>query len=139
MDAQQILADFRQDTADLTSTRQRPGWLEFSLPYSTITSKFVRVYVRHQGATGHYILSECGDLAEDEYEVSEDNDSPLPYLRAQELLERGNYPRVYCEADTFYWRVTNAEMLTSAMHDMAEFIQLAVNLAAFQQQRQLTA
>lgn len=133
MDAQDILQAWRKDSAELASTKGRVGWIELTLPFSTLTDKFVRVYIKH-GAVGDYIISDNGDLHNDEYEVGEyDSPSSQPYQQAQALVQAGHYENIKQEGEGFYWRVTNPDLLTSALFDMAQFIQLSVNVAALHQ------
>lgn len=133
MEALDLLTEWRNDAAKLCSVKDRLGWIEITLPYSTLTDMFIRVYARVD-ADGRFTVSDLADLSNDEYDVR-DNLSAQPFLRAQELLDRGHYSNIYKSGVSFVIAVKSKDMLTSALHDMAEFIQLSVNTAVLHEQR----
>jgi hypothetical protein len=131
MESQQVLQAWRADLAHLCSVKERVGWLEVQTPLSTITNAFVRVFVRHQEHSDTYIVSDNGDLSENEYEVG-DEDYPLQGLVAcgRSLLGAGHFDTIKQEGEIFCGRAKGFKMLTSAIFEMAQFIQLTVNMAA---------
>lgn len=121
-----LLALWRTAADALTTARVSNLWVEISLPLSTLSSKFVRVFVQANG-DGTFLLSDLCDLTEDNYEVGDDNRA---FAAALDLTGR----RVasgdcYCQSGAVFCRVASEEVLSARLFDLAQLLQLSVNLA----------
>ena len=131
MTAQDILNAWNRDAKAITTIQSRPDrWFQVTLPFSTLSDKLISIYVRKEFA-GWFTISDHRDLINDAYEVR-DNESALPFMQANDLLGRGHFANINEAGGVFTRRVDHLQMLSSAMFDFAQFIQLAVNLAVLQ-------
>lgn len=126
MSTEELLATWQADVAALASARMNGVWVEMTLPLSTLSSKFIRVFVQDNG-DGTYLLSDLCDLSEDTYEVGENRRA---FYAAIDLTERKvTADGCYCQSGAVFCRVPQAELLTARLFDMAQLLQLVVNLA----------
>jgi hypothetical protein len=126
MSPKELLALWRTAAECLTTARMSGLWVEITLPLSTLSSKFVRVFVQTND-DGTFLLSDLCDLTEDSYEVGDDNRA---FAAALDLTGRkvasGD---CYCQSGAVFCRVPSEELLTSRLFDLAQLLQLSVNLA----------
>jgi hypothetical protein len=123
-----VIQAWKDDTFKLISTRRRADdVLEITLPYSTLTDKFVRLFI-DEPTIGNYLISDGGDLHSDEYETTAELEVSGPFLQGKELLAKQAWAGIKQEGEAFVCK-TDLRQLTAKMFDMAEFIQLSVNLA----------
>lgn len=128
MEANELTALFSGDSAKLIAVRSfMPEWLEVTLPYSVLSDCFVRVFVRDNGL-GQFTITDNADLWDDEYGTTAERDVSGPFLQAKELLAKNRFSCIR-EERGFFSLTANRKMLTASMLDMAQFIQLSVNLA----------
>lgn len=132
MSTEEILASWQTDVAALASARMSGVWVEITLPFSTLSSKFIRVFVQVNG-DGTYLLSDLCDLTKDTYEVGEERKA---FYAAIDLTERKVTPGgCYCQSGAVFCRVPQAELLGARLFDMAQLLQLVVNLAVLAGER----
>lgn len=126
MSTEEVLARWQADVAQLASVRMNGVWVEITLPFSTLTSKFIRVFVQAND-DGTYLLSDLCDLSNDTYEVGEERRA---FYAAIDLTERKvSDGGCYCQSGAVFCRVPQAELLTARLFDLAQLLQLVVNLA----------
>ena len=131
MNATELLARWQADAAQLASARLNGVWQEITLPYSTLSSKFVRVFVQ-ANSDGSFLLSDLCDLTQDTYEVG---DELTAFHAAIDLTERKVAPGgCYCQSGAVFCRVKNIDVLTAHLFDVAQLLQLVVNLAVLAKQ-----
>lgn len=97
------------------------------MPMATLTDRFVRVFVRQVGVDS-FLLSDCGDLYNDEYDTTAELGVSSGFDQAQMLLAKQCGGRIRQDGESFVCE-SPLQLLTSFLFDMAQFIQLAVNLA----------
>lgn len=113
-------------SAMITHRFRADGAVEFSLPYSTLTDKFASVFLQPTGTEQQpgWLVTDGGRLYDGDYEVK----ACVEFHTAALACGVG----YYIGKKVFGLPVTDRKLLTSALFDMAQFIQLAVNLAYLQ-------
>ena len=127
MESAQILEQWQQDVAKLTSMKHGGNCTELSLPFSTLTDKFVRVFVIE--LADEWLVTDMGDLAQDMYGFEGHRLNPA-YDLATRIMGSEVHPTMQATGGELFARVKSAEMLTAAVFDFAQFVQLCVNTTA---------
>lgn len=131
MTADELLHLWQTDLAALSSARVADQWLELSLPLSTLTSKFVRVFVQVT-TSGNLLLCDLCDLTQDTYEVG---NTLTAFEAAIDLTQRRpEYANFFCQSGAVFSRLEQPEQLTSRLFDFGQLLQLVVNLAVLAQE-----
>ncbi|GAB3303562.1 hypothetical protein [Hymenobacter tenuis] len=119
----EILNEFRADMRACTSSKQHPkGVTEVITPFSTLSDNFVSVFV--EPTAEGWRVTDGGYLAEQAYA----DDDLRAYSRAIDFVE-DEETAIRQDKEVFYQQVTDPAQLTSVMFDMAQFVQLMVNLS----------
>jgi hypothetical protein len=123
MKAMTVIDDLRAQLAAMITYKITDYAVDITLPYSTLSSKFVAVFVQGIGDEGapEWIVSDGGYLYSGEYEVPASSQFHVAALAVGIGFHE--------EVSEFRTVVTDRKMLTSAVFDMAQFIQLAANLS----------
>lgn len=124
MEPTEIINRLRADYAALITSKERGEMVEISTPHATLSSKFVRVYVGEKN--GRFIVSDQYDLADNAYEADTAGFKGMGQLCTLFQIE------VRClmiGRPCYYREVERIERLSSAVFDVAQFVQQVVNLA----------
>lgn len=127
MKAAQLLEAWQQDIAKLSSMKHGDNCTELSLPFSTLTNKFVRVFVVE--LADEWLISDFGDICQDVYGFEGSELNPA-YDLATRIMGSEVHPTMQASGGELFVRVKSADLLTAAIFDFASFIQLCVNTAA---------
>lgn len=118
-----LFREVERDYAGLWDFKFRGATLEIVTPHSTISDKFVSVFLTERD--GIYVISDGGYLHINEYVENEDIKSNRCYNNAFAHFER--YYKVLRVSDRngkviFYTKTANRTLVSSLIHDMASFI-----------------
>ncbi|MCC3159656.1 hypothetical protein LJ737_20615 [Hymenobacter sp. 15J16-1T3B] len=121
-----LLAMWQADITALSQVKMHGPMVELILPLSTLTSKFVSVFVKPHHEGGWWV-HDNNYLETDAYYVGDEASTADHGHRLQEEYDVSCY--LADGQAVFFKHITDPALLTSAVLDMAQFIQLSVNLA----------
>ena len=132
MKAAQLLQAWQQDVAKLCTMKHGDNCTELSLPFSTLTSKFIRVFVIE--LADEWLITDMGDLAQGTYGFEGHKLNPA-YDLAARIMGTEVHPTMRAVGGELFVSIKSAELLTSAIFDFAQFIQLCVNTTSLMTSR----
>jgi hypothetical protein len=123
-----LFHDVARDYAALWDFKLRGATLEVITPHSTISNKFISVFLTER--EGEFIISDGGYLHTGEYVENEVIEQSKCYNNTFDKLER--YYKVRRIFDSkekliFYTKTNNRHLVSSLIHDMASFVTGVVN------------
>jgi hypothetical protein len=121
MDYLGIYDAIKKDFGDLFSFKRHDEDLfEINTPLSTLTDKFVSVFIIKRGA--EFIVTDCGWLLQSQYEIKN------PILPENCAALMSYYGVKQNESQFFYKKTDDISLLSSIIFDIAHFILNMVNL-----------
>lgn len=115
----------KRDFEKLWRFKLRGESLEVVTPFSTVTNKFVSVFITIRN--GKYVVTDGAMISDgmNEYGINQEN-LQVAYKAAELFNIKTTYQK-----GLYFYKISEAKMLLSSdLHDMASFIAIAVNTTA---------
>ena len=116
----EITQKFRDDISSLISEKQREEDVEIITPFSTLSDKFVSVFVRFENEK--FEIHDNGWFFDGAYNTSFED------FNTQKLIDTAEFFNVKCRKKKLFIQTNNDDFISSKVHDLSSCIQFLVNL-----------
>ena len=116
----EITQKFRDDVSSLISEKQREKDVEIITPFSTLSDKFVSVFVRFENEK--FEIHDNGWFFDGAYNTS------FEEFNTQKLIDTADFFDVKCHNKKLFIHTLNDDLISLKVHSLSSCIQFLVNL-----------